>query len=91
MLKIKVEQPLREYVSLDSLPIGAVFVRRPEDYGRSDKFFMKTKVSMKSFPFDQEGKVCDAICLNDGIFYLIQEDTEVQEVKAELTINDFLT
>ena len=91
MMKIKVEQPLREYVSLDSLPIGAVFVRRPEEYGCSDKVFMKTKVSIKSFPFDQEGEVCDAVCLNDGIFYLVQRDTEVREVKAELTINDFLT
>lgn len=85
MLKIKVEQPLREYVSLDSLPIGAVFVRRPEEY-RSDKLFMKTKVS--SFSYDHSSEVCDAICLNDGVFYLIQSDMEVREAKAELTIFD---
>lgn len=86
MLKIKTEQPLREYVSLDSLPIGAVFVRRPEEYSKTDKFFMKTKVS--SFSYDHSSEVCDVICLNDGVFYLIQSDTEVHEVKAELTIFD---
>lgn len=86
MLKIKAEQPLREYVSLDSLPISAVFVRRPEEYSRTGKFFMKTKVS--SFSYDHSSEVCDAICLNDGVFYLIQSDMEVREVKAELTVFD---
>lgn len=86
MLKIKVEQPLREYVSLDSLPLGAVFVRRPEEDSKTDKFFIKTKVSTTSFPYGHSSEVCDAICLNDGLFYLIQSDTEVHEVKADLTI-----
>ena len=86
MMKIKVEQPLREYVSLDSLPIGAVFVWRPDEYCKTDKFFMKTKVS--SFSYDPSNEVCDVICLNDGVFYLIQNDTGVHEVKAELTIFD---
>ena len=86
MLKIKAEQPLREYISLGSLPIGAIFVRRPEEYSRTGKFFMKTKIS--SFSYDHSSEVCDAICLNDGVFYLIQSDMEVREVKAELTVFD---
>lgn len=85
MLKIKVEQPPREYVSLDSLPIGAVFVR--QDY-RSDKIFMKTDTNDGSFSYGHSSEFCDAICLNDGVFYLFQSDTEVHEVKAELTIFD---
>lgn len=88
MLKIKTEQPLREYVSLDSLPIGAVFVRRPEEYSHPERFFMKTRVSITSSPHGHSSEVCDAICLNDGLFYLIQSDTDVHEVKADLTIFD---
>lgn len=84
MLKIKVEQPLREYVSLDSLPIGAVFVR--QDY-RSDRLFMKTDTNAGSFSHGHGSAVCDAICLNDGTFCIIRNDTEVHEVKAELTIS----
>lgn len=85
MLKIKVEQPLREYVSLDSLPIGAVFVR--QDY-RSDKIFMKTDTNEGSFSHGHGSAVCNVICLNDGAFYIMRNDTEVHEVKAELTIFD---
>lgn len=85
MLKIKVEQPLREYVSLASLPIGAVFVR--QDY-RSDKIFMKTDTNEGSFSYGQGSAVCNAICLNDGAFYIMRNDTEAHEVKAELTIFD---
>ena len=88
MLKIKVEQPPRKYVSLDSLPIGTVFVR--PDY-RSDKIFMKTDTNDGSFSYSHGSAVCNAICLNDGAFYIMQNDIWVREVKAELTINDFLT
>ena len=85
MLKIKVEQPLREYVSIDSLPIGAVFVR--QDY-RSDKFFMKTDTNCGSISYGQGSAVYNAICLNDGAFYIMRNDVGVHEVKAELTIFD---
>lgn len=85
MLKIKVEQPPREYVSLDSLPIGAVFVR--QDY-RSDKIFMKTDANDGSFSHDHGSAVSNAICLNDGAFYIMRNDTEAHEVKAVLTIFD---
>ena len=85
MLKIKIEQPLREYVSLDSLPIGAVFVR--QDY-RSDKIFMKTDTNDGSFSHGHGSAVCNAICLNDGAFYIMRNDIGVHEVKAELTIFD---
>ena len=85
MLKIKVEQPLREYVSLGSLPIGAVFVR--QDY-RSDKLFMKTDTNDGSFSHGHGSAVCSAICLNDGAFYIMRNDIGVHELKAELTIFD---
>lgn len=85
MLKIKAEQPPRKYVSLDSLPIGAVFVR--QDY-RSDKFFMKTDTNDGSFSHDHGSAVCDAICLNDGAFYIMRNDIGVHEVKSEMTIFD---
>ena len=86
MLKIKVEQPPR-YVSLGSLPIGAVFARRLDEcIGKTDKFFMKAKGF--SLSNDQSSEFCDVICLNDGVFYIFQSDTEVHEVKAELTIFD---
>lgn len=88
MLKIKVEQPLREYVSLDSLPIGAVFIRRVDDeFFGDDRFFMKTDTNAGSFSHGHGSAVCDAICLNDGTFCIIRNDTEVHEVKAELTIS----
>ena len=83
MLKIKVEQPLREYVSLDSLPIGAVFVR--QDY-RSDKLFMKTDTNDGSFSHGHGSAVCNAICLNDGAFYIMRNDIGDHDVKADLTI-----
>ena len=86
MLKIKVEQPTR-YVSLGSLPIGAVFARQLDEcIGKTDKFFMKAKGF--SLSNDQSSEFCDVICLNDGVFYIFQSDTEVHEVKAELTIFD---
>lgn len=85
MLKIKVEQPPREYVSLDSLPIGAVFVR--QDY-RPDKIFMKTDTNDGSFSHGHGSAVCNVICLNDGAFYIMRNDIGVHEVKAELTIFD---
>ena len=85
MLKIKVEQPLREYVSLDSLPIGAVFVR--QDY-RSDKLFMKTDTNAGSLSYGHGSAVYNAICLNDGAFYIMRGDSGVHEVKAALTIFD---
>lgn len=85
MLKIKVEQPPREYVSPDSLPIGAVFVR--QDY-RSDKIFMKTDTNDGSLSHGHGSAVYSAICLNDGAFYIMRNDIGVHEVKAELTIFD---
>ena len=86
MLKIKVEQPPR-YVSLGSLPIGAVFARQLDEcIGKTDKFFMMAKGF--SLSNDQSSEFCDVICLNDGVFYIFQSDTEVHEVKAELTIFD---
>ena len=92
MLKIKVEQPLRKYVSLDSLPVGAVFIRRiDEEHTVDDRFFMKTKIHTNENPFNLVTEVCDAICLKDGTYYTILKDAEVREVKAELTINNFLT
>ena len=92
MLKIKVERPQRKYVSLDSLPIGAIFIRRVDDeYFGDDRFFMKTKEDTKANSFDLIAETCDAICLNDGTYSSILKDAEVREVKAELTINNFLT
>ena len=92
MLKIKVERPPHKYVSLDSLPIGAVFIRRVDDeYFRDDSFFMKTQKSTKANSFDLIAETCDAICLKDGKYCTILKDIEVREVKAELTINNFLT
>lgn len=88
MLKIKVGQSEREYVSLDSLPLGAVFIVWSEGYCHSENYFIKTQVSTKSFPYDHSSEVCDVVCLNDGLFYLIQRDTKVHEVKADLTIFD---
>lgn len=89
MLKIKVEQPPREYVSLDSLPIGAVFVRRLDEcIDKTDKFFMKTDTNAGSLSHGHGSAVCNVICLNDGAFYIMRNDTEVHEVKAELTIFD---
>ena len=89
MLKIKVEQPPREYVSLDSLPIGAVFVRRLDEcIDKTDKFFMKTDTNAGSLSHGHGSAVCNTICLNDGAFYIMRNDTEVHEVKAELTIFD---
>lgn len=86
MLKIKVEQPPR-YVSLGSLPIGAVFARRIDEcIDKRDKFFMRANGF--SLSDDQSSELCDVICLNDGVFYIFQSDTEVHEVKAELTIFD---
>lgn len=88
MLKIKVEQPPR-YVSLGSLPIGAVFARRIDEcIDKRDKFFMRAKGFSLSDDQSQSSEFCDAICLNDGVFYIFQSDTEVHEVKAELTIFD---
>lgn len=86
MLKIKAEQPPR-YVSLGSLPIGVVFARRfDECIDKTDRFFMKAKgFSLSGY---QSSEFCDVICLNDGVSYVFQSDTEVHEVKAELTIFD---
>lgn len=88
MLKIKVEQPPR-YVSLGSLPIGAVFARRIDEcIDKRDKFFMRAKGFSLSDDQNQSSEFCDVICLNDGVFYIFQSNTEVHEVKAELTIFD---
>ena len=88
MLKIKVEQMPR-YVSLGSLPIGAVFARRlDERIDKTDKIFMKTDTNDGSLSHGHGSAVCNAICLNDGAFYTMRNDTEVHEVKAELTIFD---
>ena len=88
MLKIKVEQPPR-YVSLGSLPIGAVFARRLDEcIDKTDKLFMKTDTNDGSFSHGHGSAVCNVICLNDGAFYIMRNDTEVREVKAELTIFD---
>ena len=88
MLKIKVEQMPR-YVSLGSLPIGAVFVRRLDEcIGKTDMLFMKTGTNDGSFSYGHGSAVCNTICLNDGAFYIMRNDTEVHEVKAELTIFD---
>lgn len=92
MLKINVKQPPRKYVSLDSLPIGAVFIRRVDDeYYGDDRFFMKTKIHTEENPFNLDTELCDVICLKDGTYSTILKVAEVREVKAELTINNFLT
>ena len=86
MLKIKAEQPLREYVSLSSLPTGAIFIRQIDEGGFCT-FFIKTKSSVYSFPCEQENNLCEAVCLNDGTFRVFDHKINVREVRAELTVS----